>query len=256
MADESGREFFGTAKDAKGTAARQVISVDGLAGCGKTTLARMLAERLGFIHLNSGLLYRAVAFLALQANCSPDDEEALARLLVSHKLQLWGDASRGSRITIDGIDRTEELQTPQISELTSKASRHAQVREALIPYQQEAFPGQGLVAEGRDMGTVVFKDSLVKFFVEVSEEVRVARRMGQYAAKGLSFGAESGGQELRKNIEIEIRERDKRDQGRSEAPTKPATDAIFIDNSQQTLTLVLENMYSLALSKGVVPAMR
>ena len=234
--------------------------MDGLAGCGKTTLARMLAQRLGYVHLNSGLLYRAVAYLALQSGCSVDDEEGLLRLVDRHSFKLLGDAQRGSFITIDGTDCTEKLQTPQISELTSKASRHPKVRAALIVHQREAFPGQGLVAEGRDMGTVVFKDAPVKFFVEVSEEVRVARRIGQYAEKGIDIGAAtsgaSSGQELKKNIEIEIRERDKRDQGRAEAPTRPAPDAIFIDNSQQTLTLVLEKMYSLALSKGLAPVIR
>lgn len=239
----------------KSIAERVVITVDGLSGSGKTTLAKMLAAKLRFAHLNSGLLYRGLAWMALQEGIPATDEREIVGLLSRHEMILQKTEEGASALFIDGAEKTREVQEPRISELTSQLSLHREVRSALLPLQREAFAGSGIIAEGRDMGTVVFPEAPIKFFIEVPEEVRIQRRVsqlyGQEASQILSK-ATSQAEVLRKNIEIEIRARDKRDMTRLESPAIAASDAIIVDNSAQTLTLVLESMYSAVLQRGLI----
>lgn len=218
---------------------RFVIAIDGLASSGKTTLSKLLAERLGFVHLNTGLLYRSVAHLALAAGTDVDDPAALVRMLAQHRVELRCDNQDHSsaRLFVDGVDVTSAVQAPQVSEATSKAARHAEVRNALRALQRDAFPGADLVAEGRDMGTVVFPDAQVKFFIEADAAVRVERRISQ-----LEGHTGASRDELKAQMLKEIIERDARDTGREVAPTKPASDSIIIDNSRGTLEQTLARM--------------
>ena len=232
-------------------AERIVITVDGLAGSGKSTLSQLLAERLGFAHLNSGLLYRAVAWLALQRSVNPDREDALVKLISEHRIEIKADERNSARILIDGQDMTDSLRSPHVSDVTSRASLHKGVRASLIVLQRSAHPGRGLVAEGRDMGTVVFPDAAVKFFVEASQRVRVERRLKQLYGQNAPRGSDRSAKLLKANMEIEIIERDKRDCGREVSPTKAASDAIVVDNSGQTLTEVVDTMYDAVLEKGI-----
>lgn len=229
---------------------RKIITVDGLAGSGKSTLARLLAEKLHYIHLNSGLLYRAIGFLALQEKINPGNEDELKKILPNHAVALDADGAGRGVVTLDGNDITKLIQRPEVSEATSKASQFPTVREKLLQLQREAFPGRAMVAEGRDMGTVVFPDAALKFFVSADEKVRVARRLDQLMEHAGDKSAQARA-ELAKNIGIEIAERDRRDTGRALAPTLAAPDAVLIDNSSDPLEKVMERMIFAARQRGL-----
>lgn len=235
------------------TEGRKVITVDGLAGSGKSTLARLLAERLGFVHFSSGLHYRAIGYLALREGLTPEFAAEAAKCLERHRIQLRVDGG----LLIDGAALGDELYQPRVSEMTSKFAALPEVRSALVRLQRDVFPGCPLVAEGRDMGTVIFPDANIKFFIEASCEVRVRRRLAQLGyetyeaalARGLT---ENELNSLKKDIEIEIIERDARDCQRAIAPTVAAADAVTIDNSSQTLTQVVQCMYDAVASRGLI----
>ena len=224
---------------------RFVIAVDGLAGSGKTTLSRLLAQKLGFAHLNSGALYRGVAWLAREHGVSARDVTALQTLLSTHSLQLQRNANQEGRVFVDGRDITAEIGVPEISEMTSVLSQFQEVRKELFSRQRDAFPGVALVAEGRDMGTIVFPDAPLKFFIRASQSVRIERRLRQLGLDPATADPD-GLKALNRQIEMEIVERDERDSQRAVAPTVAAADAVQVDNSAETLTDVLQTMYSVA----------
>lgn len=221
---------------------RQVVTVDGLGASGKSALARLLAERLAFAHLNSGLLYRAAGYLACRAHVSFDDGEALASELRRHSIELKHDPFLGSVVVIDGVVREVELMARPISEAASQVAKHKQVRELFLDVQRSAFAPLGVVAEGRDMGTVVFPDAPVKFFVEARLDVRAERRFEQLMANGQAADLAA--------IREELAARDLRDATRATAPMKPAEGAIVIDNSDCPLEETVERMLSAVRSKG------
>lgn len=224
---------------------RIVITLDGLAGSGKSSLAAALARELGFINFNSGLLYRTIGYLALTEHVSTDNEDALAAMVARHSIALVDGASCGGNaqgavdvaILLDGQILTADIRSPQVSEATSRASRFGKVRSQLLQLQRDAYPGRNLVAEGRDMGTVVFPEAQVKFFIEASVAVRVQRRLRQLSAN--VGGSET---EIAQQIAREITERDARDAQRSVAPTVAAADAIVLDNSSQPLSETVQKM--------------
>ncbi|MBX7143792.1 MAG: (d)CMP kinase [Oligoflexia bacterium] len=222
---------------------RKVIAVDGLAGSGKTSIAKAVAARLGFAHLNTGLLYRSVAWLILKYGINPEVEAGIGDLLRAHTIELRLDPQRGGRAIVDGHDVTDQLQKPEVSQATSQAAQFRTVREALHATQRNAFPGNNLVAEGRDMGTVIFPDAELKLFIEVNEQVRIERRLKQL---GLSIPADEAGQaRLKEQIRMEIIERDRRDESRSLSPTLAAADAVRIDNSLDPLEKVVGQICSI-----------
>ena len=210
--------------------------MDGLGASGKSALARLLAERLGFAHLNSGLLYRAAAYLAIRAHAPLDDGNSVAAEIKRHTIELRRDSALGSVVAIDGIVRESELMSRPISEAASQVAKHREVRDLFLKVQRAAFEPLGVVAEGRDMGTVVFPDAPVKFFVEARLDVRAARRLEQLSASG------QGGDLAA--IRQELAARDERDASRATAPMKPADGAIIIDNSDSPLEETVLRMLS------------
>ena len=221
---------------------RKVITIDGLAASGKSSISRALSEKIGFIHLNSGAHYRAVAYLLRESKLE-NTPENLAQLLKSNKIELYN-SNGATDILINGKVCTEHLFSNDISILVSKVSAVPIVREALLDAQRHAFDGEDIVAEGRDMGTVVFSDASAKFFIVVDVEVRTRRRMQQL---GLNQEIDFD------RLKAELLQRDKRDQNREISPAVAAADALIIDNSRGSLTEVVENIYASLRKIGVLP---
>ncbi len=199
-----------------------VIAIDGPAASGKGTVAQAVARALGFRYLDSGGLYRLVALKALGAGIAVDDEPSLAG--VAERLDPRFD---GSTVALDGLDVTEAIREEAVSAAASRLAVLPRVRAALLA-RQRAFRGEpGLVAEGRDMGTVVFPDARLKIYLTASAEARADRRHKQLIDKGNSV--------ILEGLLRDIRERDARDSGRAAAPLRTAADAIVVDTSAMTI---------------------
>ena len=203
-----------------------VIAIDGPAASGKSTTARLVAEELGYIHLDTGAMYRAVTLKVLRAGIPPSDGGSIGRLLSSTHvaLRLEGGVTR---VLLDGQDVTEEIRSAEVTRAVSAVSRHRKVREAMVREQRRMGAEGGIVLEGRDIGTVVFPDADLKFFMIAGIEARARRRGEELRSRGIS-------PDMRGLIE-EIRERDMLDSTREESPLKKAEDAIEIDTSDLTI---------------------
>jgi cytidylate kinase len=234
---------------------RPVITVDGLAGTGKTTLSERLAAALGYVHLSTGMLYRTVGLLSISEGVSRENPEHLSHLIARHKIALkLADQTEGHGmkgvVELDGEVIFDQLYTPKVSEATSEVAVHSAVREALISVQQKAFVGSNLIAEGRDMVTVIFKDAPLKFCVHTDEDIKVKRRIEQLLAKNPNISPEEKA-ELESQMQIEIHERDRRDQERGLAPSIKGADMILIDNSLRSIDEVLNEMLLEVRKRGL-----
>ena len=203
-----------------------VIAVDGPAASGKGTIAAGVAQALGFHLLDSGALYRLVALKALDVGASLDGESVLAELAGGLDV-----AFTDGRVELDGRDVTDAIRREGISAAASQVALHPTVREALLERQRAFRRPPGLVADGRDMGTVVFTDARLKVFVTASAEERAKRRHKQLIEKGISSTIES--------LLRDIRERDARDAGRAVAPLAPAADAVILDTTGITIAAAI-----------------
>ncbi len=206
-----------------------VITIDGPAGAGKSTVGRELANRLDFTYLNTGAMYRAVALASLESSVDMDDLKGLDILCADLVIEFSGD-----RISLKGRDITEDIRTPLIDQLSSAVSGVPVVRTHLTRMQREMAKGLDLVAEGRDMGTVVFPGAECKFFLTASPEERARRRKGDMERKGINMPFEE--------ILAAIRDRDAADSGRPVAPLRPAEDAVFVDSSGLDVEQVIDLM--------------
>ncbi len=207
-----------------------VIPVDGPAGSGKSTMARMLADHLGWDYLESGALYRAVGLCVLEAGGDPEDaagaeERARAMRFECRK------TPEGWRNFLNGREATDELREERVSDAASKVSAHPGVRRVLLDFQRSYGRERGAVLDGRDIGTVVFPEMRLKFFLDADIEVRIQRRFEELRAKGADFDPARLGEDLRK--------RDRRDRERAEAPLKAAEGAIQLDTSKLSIDEVL-----------------
>lgn len=227
---------------------RPIVAIDGPAGAGKSTIARALADALGYVLVDTGALYRTVALAAQRAGLAWDDGPkvaSIAEALVERKgVRFERDPARGLRVKLDDEDVSEAIRTPDVALGASTVSAHPEVRAALLELQRAAGADGGVVLEGRDIGTVVFPEADVKFFLTATAEVRARRRFEELVAKG-----DRTTEDL---VLADVKKRDAQDEGRKVAPLKRADDAILVDSTN----LGLEETVAVMLDKvrGAIPA--
>ncbi len=223
-----------------------VITVDGASGTGKGTVTQVLAKRLGWHFLDSGALYRVLAWAAQKHSVALDNEKALQALAEHLDVQFIAQKSSLPKIILEGEDVTEAIRTEQNGNAASMIAVFPGVRSALLSRQRAFRMAPGLVADGRDMGTVIFPDAELKIFLLASPEERAFRRYNQLKAQGINVNL---GDLIR-----ELQERDKRDKERVVAPLKPAEDAISIDTDHLSVEEVVEKIISEIELKKAFPA--
>jgi cytidylate kinase len=214
-----------------------VITIDGPAGAGKSTVAQMLAHCLGLTYVDSGATYRAAALKVLEAGVEPDDEPAMARLICQTDIQVETDTAE-PRVLVDGHDVTARLRTPEVTLAAAQVSRRPQVRAKLIEMQRTFARGNGVVMEGRDIGTVVFPQAPLKIFLKANVEERARRRLRQDEQEGRLATLEK--------TAYEIGRRDQLDAERKVSPLVAAADAVEIDSTCLTAEQVVEQIIDLA----------
>jgi cytidylate kinase len=215
-----------------------IIAIDGPAGAGKSTVARTVARRLGYLFINTGAMYRAVAWKALREGVPLDDAGAVGRLAGESVIELTGGVD-SMRVLIDGRDITDEIATPQIGFAASMVSTISAVRRALVARQQQMGRAGGVVMEGRDIGTQVFPDAEVKIYLDASPEARAQRRYDDDLARGVAVASPE-------EMKEEIERRDTRDKTRADSPLLRAEDAVYIDSSAMTVDEVVERILEIA----------
>lgn len=207
-----------------------IITVDGPSGVGKGTLCHALADKLGFDFLDSGAMYRITALAAVKKNVALDNEEALAELAAKLDVQFLPEDGE-IKVILDGENVGDQIRTNEAGQNASKVAVFPQVRSALLQRQRDFSSPKGLIADGRDMGTVVFPDAQVKFFLDASAEERAKRRVKQLQEKGFNANFDE--------ILAEIKERDCRDRNRAVAPLVPAKEALLLDSTNLSIDEVI-----------------
>lgn len=213
-----------------------LVTIDGPAGAGKTTVSKILAQHLGFRYVDTGALYRGVALAALEANVAVEDDQGLERMLSSMDI---GFAVRdgNTRLMLNGKDVTDHIRSPEVTLAASAVSARPVVRRHLLTVQHALGRAKQAVFEGRDMGTVVFPGADLKFFLTASVKVRARRRFEEFKDRNRQSLAE---------VEADIRRRDNNDSTRAEAPLRAADDAVVIDATDLSVEQVVEKMLNYA----------
>jgi cytidylate kinase len=212
------------------------IAIDGPSGAGKGTVARAVAERLGYRHVDSGAMYRAVGWKALRDGLDLTDESALARLAEASRIDI-----SDTRASIDGIDVTREIRTPEIDRAATSVARLPQVRTVLVARQRSLGAGGGIVMEGRDIGTVVFPNADVKIYLDASADERARRRAND--------PAHSGGSTIVAEVATALTARDELDRTRKTSPLYAAPDAVVIDTTGKSVAEVVEEVLGVVRRK-------
>ena len=218
-----------------------VLTIDGPSGSGKGTISRAVAERLGWHYLDSGAIYRAVGLAAAWEGVDLSDAEAVAQCAARTEIRFETQGAGEPHVIVNGKDATRQLRMETAGAAASAIAAHPPVRSALVDLQHRFRRLPGLVADGRDMGTVIFPDAPYKVFLTASAEERAQRRYKQLKEKGVSVNLDS--------LLHEIAARDERDAGRAVAPLKPADDAVVVDSTGTPITEVIERVLSVLPEK-------
>ena len=205
---------------------KSIIAIDGLAASGKSTTAKSLAKSLGLRYLDTGAIYRAAALSVLRGKVTPDDEEAVIETIAAANIRVNCTVDK-MEIYLDDVEISEEIRTAEVAALTSRISAISEVRKAMVKLQREAVNDGGFVVEGRDIGTVVFPDAEIKFFLTATVAERAKRRFAEMNERHDGGSIEE--------IERDIAERDLRDSTRSASPLRKADDAIEVDTTEMTI---------------------
>ncbi|MEN3038213.1 MAG: (d)CMP kinase [Candidatus Kryptonium sp.] len=217
-----------------------IIAIDGPAGSGKSTTARLVAQKLGYIYIDTGAMYRALTLKVINSGIDPNDEKSVAELAENMKIELLYE-NGNLKVILDGNDVSEKIRTPEVTSLVSIVSAHPKVREVMVKKQQELGKDGGVVMDGRDIGTVVFPNAQLKIFMTADIKERAKRRQKELEAQGFKVDLEK--------LIYEIEERDKFDSSREVGPLKKADDAIEIDTTNLTIDeqvdFVLKKAYEL-----------
>jgi cytidylate kinase len=227
-----------------GRRTRPIIAIDGPAGAGKSTLAAHLARRFGFLNLETGAMYRALALKAIECDLDFDEEGPLLALAADTSVKLEPHAE-GNRVLLDGIDVSRRVRDADVTAAASRVSVHPRLRAWMVDQQRSLGAKGGVVMEGRDIGTTVFPDAEVKIFLDAAPEVRSNRRFRQNTSAAAPSQASSDTsnheqqREAQKALLEEMRERDRRDRNRAESPLRPAEDAVVLDSTAMDLAEVL-----------------
>jgi len=217
------------------------IAIDGPAGAGKSTVARIVAARLGYIYIDTGAMYRALAWAVIRSGLAADDEEAVSRLLSQGTIELRR-TDAGQEVFWNGQDITAEIRTPEVSNGSSIVASLGKVREQMLHLQRELARQGSVVMDGRDIGTHVLPDADVKIFLTASLEERVKRRVDELHAKGYDAEYET--------LLAELEERDRRDSERSVAPLRRAKDAHLVDTTGKSIEEVIDEILKICLRAG------
>ena len=216
-----------------------IIAIDGPAGAGKSTVARRVADRLGYAFLDTGAMYRAATWRALARGVDMDDPAATAESSRAMRLEL-SEREGGLQVVVDGQDVTDAIRSPEVTRVIYKLDENPEVRERLVSLQREFAARRPTVAEGRDMGTVVFPEARCKIFLDASLEERTRRRAAELRAKGVAVDMDA--------LCEEVRVRDEKTRTRAVAPLRRADDAILVDSTDLTLDEVVDRIVRLARS--------
>ena len=214
------------------------MAIDGPAGAGKSTVAKAVAKRLGYRYMDTGAMYRALAWKAMRHGAAPDDESALGRILESTEVDLGADGT----VMLDGADVSGAIRTPEVGQMASQVSGMKIVRQRMADLQRSMGRSGSVVAEGRDMGTVVFPEAEGKVYLDASPETRARRRFNELAPKDSTLTLE---QTL-----ADVMRRDRRDKERAVAPLRRADDAVFIDSTELPVDAVVDRILQEVNSKS------
>ena len=220
------------------------IAIDGPAGAGKSTIARRLAKELGYVYVDTGAIYRTVAYFFDTWGISPKDIDGITRYIDELNIDIWYDEDGLQHMYMNNIDVTDDIRTPEISQKASLISAHAIVRDMLLDMQREVAEQFNVVMDGRDIGTVVLPNATVKIFLTASAEVRARRRTDELLAKGKKVSYEQ--------VLKDIQQRDYQDTHREVAPLKMCRDSVKLDTSDMDIEQVLQEMKNI-IAKKVAP---